>query len=199
MVFQERWLCRVVRGARPDHNPLRRGTDRLEAYLLAGLFATAAAVAPLAGQLAAHASYQDALQVRQEQLATRHAVQAALTAGASLISGYSLSTEVPAAATWTSASGVRRSGEVPALAGSPAGSAVTVWTDRRGYLVSPPLEVSAAAGQADAAMTGALAGTAVAAAAAAVAIRQVLNRRRMAAWDADWLVTARAWNRRSWQ
>jgi hypothetical protein len=49
MVFQGRWLCRVVRGARPDQNPLRRGTDRLEAYLLAGLFATAAAAAPLAG------------------------------------------------------------------------------------------------------------------------------------------------------
>jgi hypothetical protein len=199
MVFQGRWLCRTVRGARPDHNPLRRGTDRLEAYLLGGMIATAAVVTPFAAQAAGHVSYENALQMRQEQLAARHAERAVLTEGAGLINGYTLSTEVPAEATWTAASGARRSGEVPAPAGSPAGAAVTVWTNRSGYLVSPPLDYSEVASQADAAMVGAIAGVGVAAAAAAVAIRQVLNRRRMAAWDADWLVTAQAWNRRSWQ
>src|ERR1700753_1798194 len=36
------WLGRQVRGLRPDRNPLRRGTDRLETCLLAGLLAAAA-------------------------------------------------------------------------------------------------------------------------------------------------------------
>jgi hypothetical protein len=29
-------------------------------------------------------------------------------------------------------------------------------------------------------------------------VRRVFNRRRMAAWDADWVVTARVWNRQRW-
>ena len=32
----------------------------------------------------------------------------------------------------------------------------------------------------------------------AIDIRQLLNRRRMAAWEADWIVTAPAWNRQRW-
>ena len=33
---------------------------------------------------------------------------------------------------------------------------------------------------------------------AAAAIRQLANRRRMAAWDADWVTTAPLWNRQRW-
>jgi hypothetical protein len=35
-------------------------------------------------------------------------------------------------------------------------------------------------------------------AAGVAAIRQLLNRRRMAAWEADWSVTEPAWNRQRW-
>ncbi|HEY0938261.1 MAG TPA: hypothetical protein VGD91_31515 [Trebonia sp.] len=199
MVTEGRWLCRTARGAWPDRNPVRRGTDRLEAYLLAGLLAAAALVMPLAAAAAGHASYLGALHIRQQQLATRHPARAVLTQGAAAVSGYAVTTVVPAPVTWTSADGTRRSGQVPVWAGSRAGSAVTVWTDRSGYLVSPPLEVSELAGEADAASIGAVAGVAAACAALAVATRQLLNRRRMAAWDADWLASARAWNRQSWQ
>jgi len=30
------------------------------------------------------------------------------------------------------------------------------------------------------------------------AIRQLANHRRMAAWEADWVSTAQAWNRQRW-
>jgi hypothetical protein len=195
---QKAWLWRAVRGMRLDRNPLRRGTDRLETCLLAGLFVAVAAVTPFAAQAAAQACYASGLHTRQEQLATRHEVRAVLTRDAVAAGGYLPSAEVLASASWISGGGTLRSGEVPAAAGSRAGTAVVVWTDGSGYLVSPPLEVSEVAGGADAALVGALAGAAVAYLAVAAAIRHLLNRRRMAAWDADWLATARRWNRPSW-
>jgi hypothetical protein len=192
------WLLRAIRGARPDRNALRRGTDLLETCLLVGLFVVLAAVTPFAARLAGHASYVSGLHARQEQLATRHQVQAMLTADAGPVSGYSLSAYVLAQATWTSVTGVRSSGEVPAESGSPKGTLVTVWTDANGYLDSPPLAVSEVASQADAATVGVIVGAGVVYIVVAAATRQLLNRRRMAAWDADWLATAPAWNRQSW-
>ena len=193
------WLSRAVRGARPDRNPLRRTTDRLETCLLAGLFAGLAAGAPFAAQAAGHASYARALHVRQEQLASRHEVPAVLTSNAVTLSGYSLSASVLTEATWTSVAGVHRSGEVPAPQGSPRGTTVTVWTDdASGYLDNPPLTMAEAAGQADAAVIGLIAGTGFVYVAGSAAILRLLNRRRMAAWEADWLASARTWNRQSW-
>jgi hypothetical protein len=188
-------LVRAARGARPDRNPLRRGTDRLETCLVAGLILAGAAGMPFAAQAASHASFDNAMHVRQEQLATRHPVQAVLTEDASGAGGYSLTTAVPAEATWTAADGAHRSGEVAAQSGALQGSIVTIWTDASGDPVTPPLRISEIADQADAAMVGAITGVVAGCAVGALAIRQVLNRRRMAAWEADWLATAPTWNR----
>jgi hypothetical protein len=192
------WLLRAIRGARPDRNPLRRGMDRLETCLLVGLFAAMAVLTPFAARLAGHASYAAALQARQEQLADRHQVQAVLTQDANPVSGWSLSAYVLTPATWTSVTGVRRSGEVPAGPQSHKGTSISVWTDRNGYLDSPPLPASEAASQADAATVGVIVAGGVVYLVGAVAIRQLLNRRRMAAWDTDWAATAPTWNRQSW-
>lgn len=197
--YQGWWLSRALRGARLDRNPLRRGTDRLQTCLLAGLFIAMAAGMPFAAHAAGRASYAGALQARQEQMAGRHEVRARLTANAASLSGYALSATVLTEATWTSADGVHRSGLVPADPGSTKGAAVTVWADdSTGYLDSPPLTMAEAAGQADAAMVGAIAGTSLAYLAATGVVVGVLNRRKIAAWEADWLVTARAWNRQRW-
>jgi len=195
---QGRWLYRTLRGRRLDRNPLRRGTDRLETCLLAGLFVAAATGAPFAAQAASHASYAGARHAQQEQLATRHQVRAVLTQDAAQLSAYTLSANVPTQATWTSVAGVRRSGEVPAAPGSRKGTVVTVWTNGSGYLDSPPLTTVEIADQADAVTAGAVAGTVIAYAVGAGVIRRLLNRRRMTAWDADWLATARTWNPQSW-
>lgn len=192
------WPVRATRGALPDRNPLRRGIDRLETCLLVGLFAAVVALTPFAARLVGHASYLSALNARQEQLLTRHEVRAVLTADAGAVTGYSLSAYVLTPATWTSATGVRRSGEVPAVPGSQKGTGVTVWTDPNGYLDSPPLVLSEVASQADAASIGVVVVAGVTYICAAAAIRQLFNRRRMAAWDSDWAATAPAWNRQRW-
>jgi hypothetical protein len=196
---QEPWLRRQARGLRPDRNPLRRGTDRVEACLLAGLFVAAAAGAPLAAQAASRAAHDGAAGVQKEQLATRHQVPAVLTqpAGRS-VDGYTLSADVPTLASWKSVTGMPGSGEVLAPAGLPKGASVTVWTDPNGDLVSPPITDAQVAGQGDAGAIGAVAAIVVVFFSGTGVIRYVLYRRRMAAWEADWLLTAPTWNRQSW-
>jgi hypothetical protein len=192
------WPLRAIRGARPDRNPLRRAVDRLETGLLIGLFALLAAVTPFAARAAGHATYWSGWHERQVQLAARHQVQAVLTQDAGPVSGYSLSAYVLTPATWTSVTGRHRSGVVPAAPGSRQGTLVAIWTDASGYPGSPPLAVSEVASQADAAATGVIVVAGVAYLVGAAAVRLLLNRRRMAAWDADWLATAPAWNRQRW-
>lgn len=193
------WLSRVIRGGRLDRNPLRRGIDRVETCLLAVLFIALAAGAPFIVRAASHAAYIGALQARQQEMAARHQVRAALTSAAAPASGYGIPTYVLAPATWTSAIGVHRAGDVPALPGSPKGTPITVWADdSTGYLDGPPLTVSEAASQADAIMVGVIVAAGIAYVGGTVAIRQLFNHRRMAAWEADWVATAPGWNRQRW-
>jgi len=190
-----RWLRWML----PDRNPLRRTSDRVETCLLAGLFAVLAALAPFAAQFASHAAYAGALRAQHAQLATRHLVRAEITQVVpDPNSAYTLNTDEAADATWTSATGTRDAGQVLAPDGSRKGSVIAIWTDAAGNLVSPPLLTSQVSGDGQLAAFGAVTGLGAAYLGAAAAARLVLNRRRMAAWDADWLVTAQAWNRRSW-
>jgi hypothetical protein len=193
------WVRRQARGLLPDRNPLRRRIDRVEAYLLAGLFVAAATGAPLAAQAASRAAYSGALRTQQEQLATRQQVKAKLTepAGSSM-NGYTLSEEVPTSATWKSATGVPGSGHVLAESGRSEGSVVIVWTTPNGHQANPPLTAAQVAGQGDAGALGAVAGVIVAFLTGTGVVRYVMYRRRMAAWEADWLLTAPTWNRQSW-
>jgi len=196
--MQGRWYCRLVRGFLPDRNPLRRACDRVETFLLAGLFVAAVAAAPFAAQAASHAAYSGALRAQQAQVAARHQVPAVLTqAAGSTVSGY-LGALIPARATWTSVTGVKRTGQVMATAGSAKGSTVIVWTDAAGNLTNPPLQPSQVTGQGYMAALGAIVGVGAVYLCATVGMRRVLNRRRLAAWAADWAVTARAWNRQRW-
>jgi len=189
----------VIRGARLDRNPLRRATDRIETCLLVGLFAVLGAVTPFIVRGASDVSYASALHSRHEQQATRHQVRAVLTADAPQVSGYTLNTGVLTPASWASVTGVHRWGSVPAVPGSSRGTVVTVWTDdATGNLDSPPLTMAEAAGQADAAMVGSVAGAGLAYVVGAGLAVHLLNRRRIAAWEADWLATAPAWNRQRW-
>ena len=196
---QGRRLGRLVRGLRPDRNPLRRTLDRVESYLLAGLLVAALAGAPFAAQAASHAAYAGALRAEQAQLATRHQVRATLTGPAGdNNSTYTLSAEVPVQAAWTTPAGERRTADILALAGTPKGAAVMVWTDAQGNLSSPPLQPSQVAGQGDVAALGAIVAVAAVYLCATGIVRYVMYRRRMAAWAADWVVTAQAWNRQRW-
>lgn len=182
---------------RPDRNPLRRASDRLEAFLLAGSIMTALAAAPFAVPAAAAASHNAAASAQAAERATRHQVRAVLLQRAAEAGdGYATDSQVLAQASWRAPDGTPRGGQVMAPAGATKGSPVLVWTDPAGRLAGPPLSDGQIAGQADLAGVAAAGGLVLLVLCEAVIIRRTLDRRRMAAWDADWAVTARMWNRR---
>ena len=86
--------------------------------------------------------------------------------------------------------------EIYAPAGAAAGSTVMVWIDRSGQLTASPLqrgdvveEVALAASLATMAVAGVLA-------VVGLITRCVLDRRRLAAWDARWRATGPQWTGR---
>ncbi len=189
-----RWL----RGMLPDHNPLRRTTDRAEAAILALLLAAFLVGAPLLAIAGGRWAYDSALRAGNGQSMVRHQVTAVLIADAPNPPQtiYGSPVQVGVLARWTVPGGTTRIGEIPATPGAKAGSLVSVWVDTAGRLTTPPLRHSDAAGQR---------GLAVVLAPLALSLvmlgwwklaRRALNRRRMAAWDADWQATGPRWSHR---
>src|SRR5712691_4314827 len=132
-----RWLGRVTRGVRPDRNPLRRRTDRVEAFIFGGLVVAAAAGAPLAASTASDWAHAGATREAHVQQETRHQVQAVLLAAPrAAVSGYTVNGMTPARATWTAPSGVQRTGQVSVPPDAAKGTAITVWTDQAGNVTS---------------------------------------------------------------
>jgi hypothetical protein len=191
------WLPRLVRLWRPDGNPLRRTADRLEAAIMTTLIAAFLCGAPVAGLAAGQAAAAGGLRVEQAQAAW-HQVTAVLLrkapAAAQPLFQASLEPLVPAR--WKAPDGTSRTGEVYAPAGAAAGSMVTVWINRSGRPTFSPVQrgdvIEATA------LAASLATVAVAAGLALLGLiaRWVLDRRRLAAWEARWAVTGPQWTRR---
>jgi hypothetical protein len=121
-----------------------------------------------------------------------------LGAPAASTGGYTVSSLVPAPARWTTPAGTTRTGDIQVLPGSVRGNAVKIWTDPAGAVTSPPATAEQAAGQGTFAAIMAVVLTLVTCCSAAGITRMILNRRRLAAWDADWAVTAPMWTRQRW-
>jgi hypothetical protein len=195
-----RWPSRAVRGMRPDSNPLRRRIDRAEAFIFGGLLVAALTVAPIAAVEAGQVAYTDSLRVAHAQERTDHKTTAVLLAppAASSAGGYTVSSLVPADARWTTPAGASRTGDVQVVPGSVKGQTVPIWTDAAGNVTSAPATEEQASGQGTFAAVMAVVLTLVTCFSAAGSTRMILNRRRLAAWDADWTVTAPMWTRQSW-
>jgi hypothetical protein len=185
---------------RPDSNPLRRRIDRAEAFIFGGLVVAAMAVAPIAGMEAGHVAYTDSLRVAHAQERTDHQTTAVLLAAPSTSSagGYTISSLVSADARWTTPTGASRTGIVQIPAASVKGEPVKIWTDAAGNVTSAPATEAQASGQGTFAAVMAVVLTLVTCFTTAGVTRMILNRRRLAAWDADWTVTAPMWTRQSW-
>lgn len=189
------WAVRLLRGLRPDRNPLRRGSDLAECVIAAGLLAAFLASAPFAAAAAARWTHAANLREARAQQAAWHQVPAVLLQRApeNQVVDYGPTTTTSARARWTAPDGSRHSGWVEALPGTRAGSAVSTWTDASGQLTGPPLQAAQVADRTTlAAMLAPMAAAAVFLAAWRLA-RHALNKRRLAAWDADWSATGPKW------
>ena len=187
----------LVRRWRPDGNPLRRTADRVEAAVMAMLIAAFLLGAPLAALAAGHAAAVTGSRIEHAQ-AGWHRVAAVLlrSAPATTHPLFQLSLESLVPARWTAPDGTARTGEIYAPAGARAGSTVIVWADGSGRLTDVPLQRGDVAEEI--ALAASLATVAVAAVLAAIGLlaRWVLDRRRLAAWDARWKATGPQWTGR---
>ncbi|KOG29032.1 Rv1733c family protein [Streptomyces resistomycificus] len=183
------WLWRWRR------NPLKRGADVLEAWVVLGAWVLTLLAGVLAGLAVTWSVERELARERVEwrPVVARLAEQAPGTSdGASeTVSGERVWAEVR----WTMADGSAHEGQVRVPPGSTFGAPVTVWTDPQGRLVSEP------ATPAQARLRAALIGGLIGASAGTVpfvcgrVLRGRLERRRLDRWDTEWALLGPLWGR----
>jgi hypothetical protein len=179
-----------LRGIAPDRNPLRRATDRAEAVIIAALLSTFLAGAPLIAILAGGLVSRAGPEGGQ---AARYRVKAVLTSNSGTtrdIYGMQLGPYVRAR--WAAHNGTPRTGDVIAPVGARAGSTVMVWVDASGQLAGASLAQPGSSAVVAAVLAATLFGVGLLC--AADVARAILDRRRMASWDAEWRVTGPRWS-----
>jgi hypothetical protein len=180
------WFGRLARGWRLDRNPLRRTSDRVETLILAGLLAVLLGGGPFAAAAGGGFAHDLAVRVQRAQFASERQVIAVTTQPAPLeIRGIGLIyAEVPAH--WTAPDGTAVRGQVPVFIGTPAGAREPVWTTMNGKLAAPPLLESDVSSIETLGQLAAAAALITAFLVSWLLARRELDRRRYAAWDADW-------------
>ena len=188
-------LGRFVRGRRPDRNPLRRGSDRVETAVLAVLVIVFLVAAPFA-----------ALASGSWALARAHQSQLAERASSFQVPALVLKLDAPsgggwgdpgAQARWTAHDGMVVIGDIAVPLGAAAGSTQWLWTTADGQVSNPPLQDSQVTGQAYFAEGSAVVTLAVLLTVTGLVARWTLDKRRMAAWDAEWRSTGPRWTTRA--
>ncbi len=195
-----RWVAAAARRAGLDANPLRRGSDRAEAWLRIGLVLVFLVASPLAamglGKLTSDASTNAA----RAQAASERQVTAVLldkVARAADDPLYGSTGFVWARARWTAPDGQQRTGEVPAPVGSKAGRAVSVWVNFTGQLVYPPIGENQIASRVIAVIALTPAALGVVLLILLWLSRSMLDRRRLKDWAAEWSAVEPQWTKRA--
>ncbi|MEU9573546.1 hypothetical protein AB0D62_27490 [Streptomyces massasporeus] len=183
------WLWRWRR------NPLKRRADRVEAWVVLGVWLLTVFVGVLAGT-AVSRSVEDGLARERAEwrpLVGRLAERAPGTATEN--ARVSRAEQVWATARWTAVDGSEHSGQLRVPAGSAAGAPVTVWTDPEGRQVTRPVTEPQA--RVRASLIGGVAGlcAAIVPLGAGRGLRSRLERRRIDQWDAEWSRFGPMWGR----
>ncbi|MET7575044.1 hypothetical protein ABZT04_42260 [Streptomyces sp. NPDC005492] len=176
------------------HNPLRRRSDVIDAWMVLVAWLLALAGGLLAGLTTASAVDHGLDRQRTE----RHAVSAVLRERAPGRTSASAvdDSHVWATVRWTAPDGSSHTGQARVHPGTRTGARVAVWIDGQGRLTSKPLAPGEASLQAT--WSGALVavGTAGAVLGGAQIPRVFLERRQLGRWDEEW---ARIDNPRGWK
>ncbi|WP_432193137.1 Rv1733c family protein [Streptomyces sp. bgisy027] len=174
-------------------NPLRRTSDRVESWILTFLMCVFVVGMPAAALGAGLTAYESSMRAVQTQSAERHEVSATLTSDAK---GSAEDAKRQAPVRWTDDNGAVRTGTTLVEPGTPKGATVQVWVDRDGTLTEPPMSTLNA--QTTGWFVGGMAAAGVTAAffAARTGVHHVLDRRRYAQWEAEWVLVEPLWSAR---
>ena len=194
--FKTSRLGRLVRGRRLDRNPLRRACDRAETVVLGVLITGFLAAAPFAAHAAGSWAHASAVRDAQAQRASLHQVTATLSGAAPVLGSYGSASDFTVEARWRAPDGRVRTGELFVTAPVAAARSTRIWVDRAGRLTGPPLNRDQVTGRVQLAAGVAVGGLAVLLITTAWLARRGIDRRRMAAWEADWLANGPRWSPR---
>ncbi|WP_327312710.1 Rv1733c family protein [Streptomyces sp. NBC_01235] len=182
---------------RGDHAPkgadsLRRTSDRCECWFRRVLVVVLLLGLPAAAGSAGLTAYEASMRTVRAQAAERHQVTARLT---STVKGDDWAKRA-AQVRWTDTNGVVRTGTALVKPGTSKGATVRVWVTRDGTVTGPPASTLNATTSGW--MVGGMAafGVAAGSCAAWAGVRRVLDRRRYARWDAEWLLVEPQWSAR---
>jgi hypothetical protein len=193
----DRSLARLARRLGFDRNPLRRGTDRLEAALRLVMILLAVVAVPAAAVTAGRWADHYALHRAQVQRAVNHQVTAVLLEDAPATGVPDPYTSVQTAwvpARWQPPGQPPRTGQVLAVIGAHKGSTVHTWVDASGAVTDPPLERRVIVGDVWLAVMATCLMSLLVLLAAGVLVRRVLDRRRLRAWEAEWRANGPLWS-----
>jgi hypothetical protein len=190
---------RLARKLGLDHNPLRRRTDRIAVCFRAGLLAAFLIGAPLLVMVTAgwvgHAGAAEQRAQRAWQQIDAVLLRGA-PASAALADGLYGGTWIPAR--WTAPDGQVRTGEIDVITGVVKGQTVPIWVDPAGFPTGPPLSDRAVVARSVVAAAVALVVLAIVLSFLGGVARWVLDRRRLAGWDAGWATVGPQWTKRFW-
>jgi hypothetical protein len=174
-------------------NPLRRTSDRVEAWFRRFLMLVLLLGLPVAALSAGLAAYESSMRTVEAQTAELHQVTARLAANAE---GTNEVARQPARVRWTDGDGTVRTGTALVEPGTAKGATVRVWVDRNGSLTGPPLTELQA--RSNGWFVGGVTAVGVVAGcyAARGGMRRLLDRRRYARWDAEWDLVEPLWSAR---
>lgn len=178
-----------------DGNPLRPRTDKIFALGTAGLLAVFLAGAPVASMAVAH-TVAMASAAEQHVQRTWREVQAVLEQDAPIPPGeYSGAYGSWTWATWTTPTGNPMEGLITAPAGDQAGTRTPIWIRPSGRWAGIRLSHSSAYLRVLLAIVGTVMGLALALLSVSVLVRRLLDRRRLASWEAGWDAVGPLWTR----
>jgi hypothetical protein len=188
---------RIARRLGLDGNPLRRRTDKIAARLAALLLAVFLIGAPfLSAAAVGWAGHHRAADLRAQR--SWHQVSAVLLQGVPAPTATSgvLGYYHQVLARWTTPDGRARTGRIPVSTDPAAGRTVRLWVDSAGSPTGPPPNLWAVLTRQAAAAVVATGALGIVLLCLAWAGRWVLDRRRLADWQAGWAAVGPQWTGR---
>jgi hypothetical protein len=181
-----------------DGNPLRRREDFIEAWLAPIAIALFLILSPVVVFAACAVVHAENAATRQAESSYRpvHAVLLQSSVGPADADHGANTWLTPTLARWTF-DGRPHVGDVPAPSSTAEGSVITIWLSRAGRVQSPPLTAGQARDHAIIATVTALSALATLLMVLPWLARRVLDKRRLASWEADWLAVGPRWTRQT--
>jgi len=187
---------RLARRLGLDGNPLRRRSDKIAARAAALLLAVFLIGAPLLSVAAAGWAGRAAAAMQRAERSWRLVPAILLQAAPAPVAAGGIFAYPRVPARWTAPDGQARTGRIPASTRLAAGHRVPLWVDAAGSPTGPPLARRAVLAREVTTVVVTTVALGIVLVYLAAAGQWVLDRRRLAEWEAAWAAVGPQWTKR---